>query len=259
VRRIWVLLVAVGVVVGACADDGAQDGTARSDGRPVLEGELTVFAAASLTDAFGELADRFEALNPGATVTTSFAASTSLREQIREGAPADVFAAAAPDPLEDLAAAGDVDRPVVFATNRLQLAVPAGNPGEVRGLPDLAREGLLVGLCAPEVPCGAVAADVLDAAGVDPAPDSEEADARALLAKLAEAELDAGLVYATDVRAADGRVVGIDLPAGIDAGTELAIAVVAGTGRRALAEAFVGFVVGDQGQAVLRAHGFGPP
>lgn len=239
------LAVALASAVTACRDDGG--------GRP----EVTVFAAASLTDVFADLGERFEEEH-GADVTFSFGGSSSLREQILEGAPADVFASAGPGPMRDLEAAGAVAAPATFATNRLQLAVPAGNPAGVRGLGDLARSDLLVGLCAAEVPCGALARQVLDAAGVGAAPDTEEADVRALLTKLEQRELDAGLVYATDVTSAAGAVEGIDLDDG-GALTEYPIAVVDGAAAPGLADDFVALVRSERGQQVLRTAGFGTP
>lgn len=239
-----ILLAGVVALVAGCAGGGGED-------------EVTVLAASSLTDALGEVVAAFEAENGDVGVRTSFGASSTLREQIGQGAPADVFAAAAPDPMADLADAGLVTEVTTFATNRLQIAVPEGNPAAVTGIEDLARDDLLVGLCAPEVPCGSLAVRVLRDIGVQAAPDTEEPDARALLTKLAEGELDAGLVYATDVLAADGRVSALDLPPGVDATSAYPVAVVGDAPDAA--HAFVAFLLGDEGQAILRAHGFGAP
>src|SRR5690606_34061099 len=159
----------------------------------------------------------------------------------------------------DPADGGAVGEPVVFATNRLRLAVPAGNPADVTGLDDLARDELLVGLCAEGVPCGELARRVLADAGVTPAPDTEEPDVRALLAKIEAGELDAGLVYTTDVRAASGAVEGIDVPAGEAGTTRYPIATVAGAPHPDAAAAFVAFVASPAGRDVLAGHGFGPP
>jgi len=239
------LAFALAAVATACGGDGGGS-------------ELTVFAAASLTDAFEEVGEAFEVAHGDVALVFAFGASSALREQIVEGAPADVFASAAPGLLADLAHAGLVAEVVPFATNRLQLAVPAGNPADVSGIDDLGRDELLVGLCAPEVPCGTVARSALADAGVEAAADTEEPDVRALLTKLAEGELDAGLVYATDVLAAAGRVEGIDLPGGVDATTAYRVAVV-GADAPAAARDFVTFLLGDDGQRILRDHGFGPP
>lgn len=236
-------------LVGACAGDGGDQ-------------RLTVFAAASLTDAFEVIAAEFEAEHDGVDVVLSFGASSSLREQILAGAPADVFAAAAPGPMDELVAAGLVEDPATFARNRLVLAVPAGNPGGVRSVDDLADPDLLLGLCAVEVPCGALAERVLDEAGVVAEPDTEEADVRALLTKVVEGELDAGLVYVTDVAAAGGAVEVVDVPSDLRTGYPIAVVRVEGGGdaeRVERARDFVDLVRGAQGRAVLDDAGFESP
>jgi molybdate transport system substrate-binding protein len=254
------LLAAVAVLGALAACGGSSGGAAPAadDGDVGVEGTVTVFAAASLTDAFADVAAAFEDEHPGVTVELSFAGSPSLREQVLEGAPADVVATADEEVMADLVDEGAVGEPVLFATSRLQLAVPAGNPAGVTGLDDLARDELLVGLCAEGVPCGELARRVLAAAGITPAPDTEEPDVRALLAKIEAGELDAGLVYTTDVRAASGAVEGIDVPAG-EATTRYPIATVADAPHPDAAAAFVAFVTSPAGRDVLADHGFGPP
>lgn len=231
--------------LASCGDSGA--GT-RS---------ITVFAAASLTDAFVEIADAFEAANPGVSVERNFAGSSSLREQIANGAPADVFASANPSTIAQLVERGVVDETTVFATNTLEIVVPAGNPGGVSGLTDLADGDLLVGLCAREVPCGELARRVLALAGVSPSPDTNEPDVRSLLTKVDAGELDVAIVYVTDVIAAGPGVEGIEIPGMHNAVTEYPIGVVRDTSDRALAQDFVTFVTGPQAQSILRDHGFG--
>lgn len=222
------------------------------------DGDLTVFAAASLTDAFEEIGAAFEAERDGVEVTFAFGASSSLREQILGGAPADVFASAAPGPIDALVDEGLVEDPVPFARNSLAIAVPAGGPGRVASLADLADPSLLVGLCAEEVPCGALARQVIDDAGIEVRPDTEEVDVRALLGKVVAGELDAGLVYVTDIQAAGRDVEGIDL--GSDATTEYPVAVVRGDPDDvALARGFVRFVRGPVGRRILADAGFGSP
>lgn len=210
---------------------------------------LNLFAAASLTDVLAEVAVTYEAEHPGVDVVLNLGGSSALREQILAGAPADVFVPA--DPAHADATGGD---PVPIATNDLQLVVPAGNPGDVDGLDDLADPGLLVGLCAPEVPCGALALEALDAAGVEASVDTEEPDVRSLLTKVAEGELDAGLVYRTDVLAAGDAVRGIDLPPGAAARTTYVAVALTDEG-----EQLADYLGGPDAEAVLRAHGFGPP
>jgi molybdate transport system substrate-binding protein len=247
------LVAAIGTT--ACADDTSR----AADGE--VQGALHVFAAASLTDAFTDLAAAFETAHPGTDVRLNLAGSARLREQIRAGAPADVFAPADPDDLAALADAGLVSRPwVTFATNRLRLAVPSDNPGGVAGVADLADPDLLVGLCATGVPCGDLAREALALSGVDPALDTNEPDVRALLTKLAEGELDAGVVYATDVLASAGEVTGIELPPAADGVVATyVLAPVADSGNPATAEAFAAFVRSPTARSILADHGFGPP
>ncbi len=241
-----VAAVALSLAVSACGGDE--------------DPELTVLAAASLTDAFTTLGQRFEDDHAGTTVALSFGPSSGLATSIVEGAPADVFASASPTAMADVVDAGAAEgTPVEVAQNRLAIAVPRGNPGAVEGLADLARGDLLVGLCAPEVPCGEVAARVLDDAGVAADPDTEEADVRALLTKVAAGELDVGLVYETDVAAARDDVEGIALPEGAPAGTRYPIAVLDEAEDPSLARDFVDLVRSPEGQQVLREHGFRAP
>lgn len=235
-------------VAGACS--GAGDDTTA----------IRVLAAASLTDAFADVAAAFEEGSDGAVdVELSFAGSPALRESVLAGAPADVLATVGDDDMAVVVAAGEAGDPVTFATNGLQVAVPAANRGGVTGLGDLARPGLLVGVCAPAVPCGSAARAAFDAAGVVPSVDTEEPDVRALLAKLAGGELDAGVVYRTDVLVAGGAVTGIDLPAGVDTAVVLRAAVLGGGADAGVGGDFVAFLLSPGGQAILADHGFGPP
>lgn len=247
-RRRGVLAVTVLLGLASCnvGDSGGDD-------------TLVVFAAASLTDAVSEVAAAFEARRPQVSVVTSFAGSSSLREQILAGAPADVYASADPSHMEALVEAGSVVAPVLLATNRLEIAVPAGNPGDVDGLGDLGDADLLIGLCAAEVPCGDLARRVLDAAGVEPAIDTNEPDVRALLTKIEAAELDAGIVYRTDVLAAGDDVEGIVIGDVVNVVARYPIATVDGSDDPDLAQAFVSFARGDEARAILHAHGFGTP
>ncbi len=168
---------------------------------PALEGSITVFAAASLKATFTELADEFEAANPGVTVELNFAGSSDLVTQITEGAPADVFASADEKNMAKLTDAGlaDADAPVDFATNVLEIAVPPGNPAGIETFADLADPDVKTVVCAPEVPCGAATVEVEEATGVTLAPVSEESSVTDVLGKVTSGEADAGLVYVTDV------------------------------------------------------------
>jgi molybdate transport system substrate-binding protein len=232
------------VLVGACAGQGDR--------------QVLVSAAASLTDAFADLESGFESENPGVDVVLNLAATSTLRRQILEGAPVDVFASADLPNMEAVVATGLVSGdPRVFATNRLQIAVAAGNPTGITGLADFAERGRLVGLCAEAVPCGSLARQALDSAGITPSLDSEEPNVKALLTKIASGELDAGIVYVTDV-GAEPAVEGIDIAPEHNVENQYAIAVLAGASDRPLATLFVEYVMSPTGQEIIAGHGFGP-
>lgn len=218
---------------------------------------MVVAAAASLTDAFGEIAAAYEAAHPGVDVELNFAGSSALREQILEGAPIDVFASANADTMQTVVDAGLVagEGAQAFATNSLAMVVPTGNPGDVSGIDDFERSDLLLGLCAPGVPCGDFAREALDRAGVVPSIDTEEPDVRALLAKVSAGELDAGIVYRTDVQGAD--VEAIPIPEAFDVVATYAIAALADSVDDATA--FIEFVMSEDGQEILAGYGFGRP
>lgn len=198
-----------------------------------------MFAAASLTDAFTALG--------GAELVLG--GSSSLATQLREGAPADVFASADEGTMQGLVDYGIVEAPVPFARNRLAIAVEPGNPRGITGLADLARGDLVVVLCDPSVPAGAYAREALARAGVEVRPSSLELDVKAALAKVTTGEADAALVYATDT---EHRV---DLPPEHDVLATYPIAVVRGSER---GQAFVDRVLAERGQRTLRDHGFLP-
>lgn len=216
---------------------------------------LVVFAASSLTDVFAELETGFEADHPGIDVVVSHDGSSALAAQIEQGAPVDVFAAA--DTVTMKRVADEVDGPIsVFARNRLEIAVEAGNPHAISGLADLGRDGLIVVLAAPEVPVGGYAATVLDRAGVMVRPASLEQNVRAVAAKVALGEADAGIVYRTDVVAATGRIEGVRIADADNVIADYPIAVVDGGD---VATEFVAHVLGTSGRAVLVDHGFVAP
>jgi molybdate transport system substrate-binding protein len=239
--------------------------TTSGDGFGVATGgTVTVFAAASLTDVFGELEAEFEAVNPGVDVVISYGGSSALAAQLVEGAPAEIFAAASPATMAIVVDAGIAADPTIFATNELQIAVPAGNPGTVVGLADFARDDAVIAICAAEVPCGAVASATFAAAGITPAPDTLEQDVRAVLTKVVLGEVDAGLVYRTDVIAAGDTVDGIDLVSASDAASQKILdaattdypIVVLPTASSAATE-FLKFVLGETGVRILAEAGFG--
>ncbi len=231
------LVVAALLLVGCGGDDG--------DG-------ITVLAAASLADPLTELAAAFESTE-GVDVALRFGGSSALVAQVNEGAPADVLVTA--DEVSMAAVDGPVDATIV-ARNRLAIAVERGNPKGITGLDDLDRADVVVVLCAPDVPCGRLGALALDRAGVDADPASLEENVKGVVSKVALGEADAGIVYATDVRGADAVALDVD-----DRDLEAAypMTVVDGSDHADVARAWVDFVAGPDGRAVLVAHGFLEP
>ncbi len=246
---------------GSDDDDDAGSVPSTSDGASSasLSGSITVFAAASLTDAFEEIKSQFEAANPDVTVTFSFGASSSLAEQINSGAPADVFASASASTMDQVVDAGNADDPTTFAQNVMEIAVPPSNPANVTGVEDLANSAVKVALCQPQVPCGTVAGEVFSNAGITVTPVTLEPDVRAVLGKVQLGEVDAGVVYVTDVQAAGDAVEGIEIPDDVNASTSYPIATLTESGNAAAAEAFVAFVLSPDGQSVLADAGFAQP
>ena len=250
------------LVVAGCggSDEPAGGPSAAGENRAGSLGSITVLAAASLTEAFTDLGDRLEQDHPGTTVKFSFAASSELATQVVSGAPADVFASASPSSMAQVVRAGGAEgEPVVFVRNRLQIAVPAGNPAEVIGLADLADEDLTIALCAPAVPCGDAAARAFAAARVTPAPDTLEPDVKAVLSKVTLDEVDAALVYRTDVLAGGDRVEGVDFPEAADAVNDYPIVVLRNAPNAEGARAFLDLVTSSAGAAVLAQAGFEQP
>ena len=224
------------------------------------EGQLLVSAAASLTDAFGEIESAFEETHQGVDIVLNLGASSALREQILEGAPADVFVSANGSNMDQVVEAGTVEGEAqTLVTNSLQIAVPEGNPAGVAGLEDFADEELLIGLCAEQVPCGEFGREALASAGVTPSIDTNEPDVRALLAKIEAGELDAGITYVTDLLSTEGSVEGIDIPDENNVVAEYPIAALADGPNPDAAATFVEFVLAEEGQAILTSHGFPSP
>ena len=189
----------------------------------------------------------------------NFGSSATLATQITQGAPGDVFAAASPATMKTVTDAGGAAAPVDFASNTLQIAVPAGNPGQITGLRDFADESRTIALCAPQVPCGAAAVKVFAAAGITPKPDTLEAEVKAALAKVAADEVDAALVYRTDVISEPTKVQGIDFPEAAQAVNEYPIATLTESTNPDAAQSFVDYVLSSEGQAVLEKAGFAKP
>ena len=269
VHGLTAVTAALALALTACSggdadtDEGAGgevDGTAFS-------GELTVFAAASLTDVFEEIATSFEEENPEVEVTFNFAGSSELAQQINSGAPADVLAAANTETMDQVVegegldsdwAAENGEDGRVFVTNNLQIAVPPDNPAGIEDLDDLAEDDVDVAFCAEEVPCGSATVTALEAADLDITPVTLEEDVRAVLTKVELGEVDAGLVYATDVISAGDRVEGLDFPESEEAINDYPIGVLSASGDPDLAAAWVEFVT-TEGAPVLQDAGFGTP
>jgi molybdate transport system substrate-binding protein len=241
---------------------GCGGGSQPAGGAPSASAEsgtLTVLAAASLTETFTGLEKQFEAAHPGVDVRLNYAGSSDLAQQIVNGAPADVFAAASDATMKTVTDAGlAAGTPTVFATNVLQIATAPGNPKAIGSFADLAEPDLKVVVCAPQVPCGAATEKIEKATGVALSPVSEEADVRSTLGKVTSGDADAGLVYVTDVSAAKGSVQGVSFPEADQATTNYPITVVKNAPQARLAQQFVDLVTGAEGQQALKTAGFGP-
>jgi molybdate transport system substrate-binding protein len=231
-----------------------------SSAAPTVTGHLTVFAAASLTGAFGEIGKAFSQANPGATVTFSFDASSALAQQISQGAPADVFASADTTNMDKVTKANlNGTPPVIFATNLLAIIVPKGNPKGITGVSDLDKSGIKVVLCAPQVPCGKYANQILAKANVTVTPVSLEENVKGVVTKVTSGEADAGIVYVTDVTAAGPSAQAVTIPADLNVVAQYPIATVKASKNTTADAAFIAYVTGPDGQAILAKYGFMKP
>lgn len=249
------LLVAIlAVAMAACGGSGDDAGTTGDDGS-----DLVVSAASSLTDAFTTYGRSFG----GSAVRFQFAGSDDLAAQIRQGVKPDVFAAASPRFPDQLQAEGLVGRPVVFATNRLVLAVPQDS--RIHSLADLAKPGTTIAIGSPEVPIGSYTRDVLARLGsaesraVLANVRSEEPDVKGIVGKLAQGAVDAGFVYATDVATADAEIRGIALPARLQPQVVYEAAVLTDAPHPQAARRFVDGLLEGDAQTALKEAGFGAP
>jgi molybdate transport system substrate-binding protein len=267
-RKILAALAAVALATTACGtSDTASTGSTASAPVPAPAGTgaaggkvLTVFAAASLTESFGALEKEFEATHPGVDVKFDFAGSSTLVQQLTQGAKADVFASADQPNMDKATAGGVIDgQPTLFATNKLTIAVAPGNPKGIKTFADLAKSGTIVVVCAPQVPCGSAATKVETNTGVTLKPASEEQDVKSVLTKVESGDADAGLVYVTDAATAGGKVDKVDFPEATGAINNYPIAVVKDAPQAALAKEFEDFVLGATGKQELAKVGFGTP
>ncbi len=244
-RGVGCLVAAVMLAAAGCTQSASSDDT------------LTVYAAASLQPSFAILVEQFENEHEGVEVRLSTGGSSDLATQIDQGAPADVFAAADQRVMAVLRDHGLVDRPRVFASNTLRIAVPPDNPAGIARFADLATPDVALVTCAPTVPCGSAARRLAERVGVPLRPMSEEQSVTDVLNKVRTGEADAGLVYVTDIVASGGEVAQVPVPEATEVVNRYPVATVTDTGQPDLAAQFVELVLGDAGQSVLRDHGFG--
>jgi molybdate transport system substrate-binding protein len=252
------------LALSACSSSGSSSSgsgsSASGSSSPKLSGNVTVFAAASLKESFTTLGKDFEKAHPGTKVTFSFGGSDTLAASITGGAPADVFAAASPKTMATVTDKKDAaGAPATFVRNQLEIATLPGNPDKVASLKDLTKPGLKVVLCAKTVPCGAAAQKALQAGNLDLMPVSYEQDVKSALNKVVLKEADAAVVYRTDVKAAGGKVEGVDFPESASAVNDYPIVLLKNAPNAAAAEAFIQLVQSPEGRQVLTGAGFLKP
>lgn len=295
--RGWIALLAIAVLLAACGTAGSAQkttntptsagsavGSATSNalvssptpigsGEPKISGNVTIFAAASLTEAFGQMKTQIEAANPGTSITLNFAGSSALRTQILQGAQPDVFASADQLNMDPVAKAGDiVGKTSIFAENRLVVLIPKDNPGHIQNLKDLANPGLKIVLAQAQVPVGNYARQALTKLSADPAYGSDfktkvlanlasnELNVKEVVAKVQLGEADAGIVYRTDASSADqSKVATIDIPDQYNVLAQYPIGIVKGGSNPDGAKAFIKYLLSPAGQAVMNKYGFVSP
>lgn len=262
----WIVFACFTVLLGACAFFEKSQAVDQAGDRITLH----VFAAASLTEAFAEIERQYENIHPDVNLVFSFAGSQQLAQQIAEGAPVDVFASANHKQMDVAVATGRIvpGAVTIFARNELVVALPAGNPAELGSLQDLSRPGLRLVFGASEVPVGQYALEFLEKAAADPEfpPGfkesvlsnvvSYEENVKVLVAKVSLGEADAGIAYTSDVLGGSTSVDQISIPAELNITAEYPIAPLLDSPHLVAAEAFVAYLVGNEGQDVLEAMGF---
>jgi len=269
-RRVAAILTAMvpamaALLLAGCTSSPASTGpgvlpsSGSSGGGAGVTGTVNVFAAASLQEAFTRLGTQFEAAHPGARVVFSFGPSSGLAAQITGGAPADVFASASTTNMDQVVSAGGAAGATTFARNTMQIALPAQNRAGVTGVTDLARPGVKVAVCQPAVPCGAGAVAVFAKAGIAVTAVTQESDVKGVLTKVRLGEVDAGVVYVTDVKAAGSKVTGLKIPDAVNASTSYPIAPLTRAVNAAGARAFTDYVLSSAGASVMAEAGFTRP
>jgi molybdate transport system substrate-binding protein len=247
--------IAVLLLAAACGGVAAQP--ASSPSAPQITGNLTVLAAASLTDAFTIIGDQVHRKYPGIASTFNFAGSPTLVTQIQQGAPADIFASADQANMQKVTGGGfSMGTPSVFAHNKLEIAVQTGNPKHITSVSDLANPAIKVDVCAPGVPCGTYSSTTFAKAGVKVTPVSQEDNVKAVLTKVGLGEADAGIVYVTDVKSAGNQVTGVTIPDDVNTTAEYPIVELKTTQSDPAVQAFINFVLSPDGQATLARFGF---
>jgi molybdate transport system substrate-binding protein len=263
------LFAIVALLASACGDDSSDEptGDATSAAESQLSGSITVFAAASLTDAFTEIGEAFKEANPDVAVEFSFLGSPALRTQIEEGAPADVFASANTSQMDPLVEAGLANEPSIFVHNSLIVITPGDNPGEVNTLADLQKPGLKLVLAAEEVPVGGYSREMLSNAEAELGAGfaeavlanlvSNESNVKQVVAKVQLGEADAGVVYGSDVTPdVAPELHTVEVPESVNVGADYPIAVLKDGGNVEVAQAFIEFVLSTEGQTILAKWGF---
>lgn len=256
-------------VAVACGGATMPAAAPTTSGASALTGKVSVFAASSLTEAFKTIAVEFRKANPGVTVEFNFAASSALATQIDQGAPADVFASADMANMMKLTERSQIEgTPLTFANNAPVIIVPADNKAGIASPKDLARAGVKLVLAGPDVPIGSYARQIIDRLAATPEYGatyqdatlknlvSNEQNVRSVLTKIELGEADAGIVYKTDALVSKEKVKTIAIPDAANVVAVYPIGVVKTTKNRGAATAFIAFVTGAQGQAVLKAAGF---
>ncbi|MBA2638757.1 MAG: molybdate ABC transporter substrate-binding protein [Nocardioidaceae bacterium] len=251
-RRAATVVAACALSLVACGDDDGGD-----TGSGAAGSTLTVFAASSLTDAFGELEQTYEADNPGVDVQFTFDSSSTLAEQVVQGAPVDVLATADENTMQTVVDEGlTAGAPIAFAQNSLILVTPPDDPGGIQDVADLDARDVDFAVCAPDAPCGAATQMLFGIVGVTADPVTEEENVRDVLAKVTQGEVDAGLVYVSDAQAAGDDVVAIEIGQADQALNSDVIAALSEADDPEAARAWVDLITSAEAEQVLTDLGF---
>jgi molybdate transport system substrate-binding protein len=267
VHALFMLLVACMLLAACGSTSSSSSGSATPTPAPV---KITVFAAASLTEAFGEMKTQYDAAHPNVTITFNFAGSNTLAQQIVNGAPADVFASADTQNMQKVVTPGLVNTPQTFARNKVVVIVPANNPANINTLHDLAKSGVKIAVADVSVPVGNYTLEVLNKMGQSsaygPAYESavkanfvtHETSVKSVLQKVQLGEVDAGYVYVSDAFSAGDKVKSIAIPDEFNVVADYPIATVKASSNQSAADSFIQYVLSSDGQAILAKFHFIP-